>query len=37
MEIGYSQNGLESVCSQNDHIKDLTAAQTGQPNITKGC
>lgn len=35
MEIEYSQNDLEGVCAQNDHIKDLIAAQTGQPNTTK--
>lgn len=37
MEIEHSQNGLEGVCTQNGHIKDLTAAQTGQPNLTKRC
>lgn len=37
MEIECSQNGLEGICTQNGHIKDLTAAQTGQPNTTKWC
>lgn len=36
MEIEHSQNSLESVCTQNGHVKDLTAAQTEQPNLPRG-